>query len=52
MSACEISLFYEPTPLRLDDLDGSQLDVFFAVGIINPYGPILSLVAAAGKTTD
>ena len=52
MSACEISLFNEPTPLRLDDLDGSQLDVFFAVGIVNPYGPTLSLVAAAGKPAE
>ncbi len=52
MSACEISLFNEPAPLSLDDLDGSQLGIFFAVGIVNPYGPTLSLVAAAGMPAE
>jgi len=49
MSACQISLFDEPTLLSLDDLDGSALDVFFATGIVNPFGPTLSVVAAAGE---
>jgi len=52
MSACQISLFDEPTPLSLDDLDGSALDVFFATGIVNPFGPTLSVVAAAGEPSE
>jgi len=52
MSACEISLFDEPTPLDLNDLDGSPLDVFFATGIVNPFGPTLSVVAAAGEPSE
>lgn len=52
MSACQILLFDEPTQLSLDDLDGSALDVFFATGIINPFGPTLSLVAAAGEPAE
>ena len=50
MSACQFTLFDTPLPLVLDDLDGSELDVFFATGIVNPFGPTLSVVAAAGKT--
>ena len=52
MSACQISLFDEPTQLSLDDLDGSALDVFFATGIVNPFGPTLSVVAAAGEPAE
>ena len=52
MSACQISLFDEPTLLSLDDLDGSALDVFFATGIVNPFGPTLSVVAAAGEPAE
>lgn len=52
MSACQISLFDEPTPLSLVDLDGSSLDVFFATGIVNPFGPTLSVVAAAGEPSE
>ena len=52
MAACEISLFDEPTPLGLNDLDGSPLDVFFATGVVNPFGPTLSVVAAAGEPSE
>ena len=52
MSACQFSLFDEPTALSLDDLDGSSLDVFFATGIVNPFGPTLSVVAAAGEPSE
>jgi hypothetical protein len=52
MSAYKFTLFDTPLPLILDDLDGSDLDVFFATGIVNPFGPTLSIVAAAGKTAE
>ena len=52
MSACQFTLFDTPLPLALEDLDGSELDVFFATGIVNPFGPTLSVVAAAGKTAE
>jgi hypothetical protein len=48
MSTCQISLLYSPRALDLDDLDGSPLDVFFATGIVNPFGPTLTVVAAVG----
>ena len=49
MSACQITLYQTPMPLALDDLDGSLLDVFFATGILNPFGPTLSVVGAVGQ---
>lgn len=49
MSACQITLYKTPMPLALDDLDGSLLDVFFATGILNPFGPTLSVVGAVGE---
>lgn len=46
---CSIELYDKPVSTSLDDLDGSPLDVFCALGIVNPYGPTLTFVAAAGK---
>jgi hypothetical protein len=48
-SSCKITLNDPPFSLNLEDLDGSHLDVFFAYIIVNPYGPTLNFVAAAGE---
>ena len=45
---CTIELFEEPLYLTLDDIDDSYLQVYFAFGIVNPYGPTLTFVATAG----
>ena len=52
MSICKITLFDTPRPLVLEDLEGSALDVFFATGIVNPFGPTLTVVAAAGTPSE
>jgi len=51
-SSCKIKLKDTPFSLNLEDLDGSHLDVFFAYIIVNPYGPTLNFVAAAGEPTN
>lgn len=51
-SSCKITLFENPISLELDDLDGSNLDVFFAYGIVNPFGPTLTFVATASGNKD
>lgn len=48
---CSIELYDKPVSTSLEDLDGSPLDVFYALGIVNPFGPTLTVVAAAGKPT-
>jgi hypothetical protein len=45
---CSIELYDKPFSSSLEDLDGSELDIFFAMGIVNPFGPTLTFVAAAG----
>ena len=51
-SSCKITLFENPISLELDDLDGSHLNVFFAYGIVNPFGPTLTFVASASSNKD
>ena len=46
---CSIEMYAEPLETSLSDLDGAVLDVFFAHMIVNPFGPTLTFVAAAGK---
>ena len=46
---CSIEMYKEPLETLLSDLDGAVLDVFFAHLIVNPFGPTLTFVAAAGK---
>ena len=47
---CSIELYAEPLKTALSDLDGAVLDVFFAHMIVNPFGPTLTFIAAAGKS--
>jgi hypothetical protein len=42
-------MYPQPLETALSDLDGAVLDVFFAHMIVNPFGPTLTFVAAAGK---
>jgi hypothetical protein len=49
---CKITLLETPFSLNLEDLDGSHLDIFFALIIVNPYGPTISFIAAAGEPTN
>ncbi len=49
---CTIKLHAEPVRISLDDLDDSPLDIFFALGVVNPFGPTLTFVAAAGVATE
>ena len=52
MSApCSIQMFAEPITSSLEDIDGAELDVFYALVIINPFGPTLTFVASDGKST-
>jgi hypothetical protein len=46
---CSIELYDKPVSTSLEDLDGSPLDIFYALGIVNPFGPTLTFVAAAGN---
>jgi hypothetical protein len=46
---CSIEMYEEPLETSLGDLDGAVLDVFFAHMIVNPFGPTMNFVAAAGK---
>ena len=48
---CSIQMYAEPITASLEDLDGADLDVFYALAIINPYGPTLTFVASIGKST-
>jgi hypothetical protein len=48
-TACSIEMYVEPLETALIDLDGAVLDVFFAHMIVNPFGPTLTFVAAAGS---
>jgi hypothetical protein len=46
---CSIEMYAEPLETSLSDLDGVVLDVFFAYMNVNPFGPTMTFVAAAGK---
>jgi len=46
---CSIEMYARQLETSLSDLDGAALDVFFAHMIVNPSGPTITFVAAAGK---
>ena len=48
-TTCSIEMYPQPLETSLSDLDGAVLDVFFAYMVVNPFGPIMTFVAAAGK---
>ena len=48
---CSVQMYAEPITSSLEDLDGADLDVFYALVIINPFGPTLTFVASVGKST-
>ena len=50
-SACRVEMLPEPMEAALEDIESGPLDVFFALGIVNPFGPTLSFVGAAGKSS-
>lgn len=47
---CSVKMFAEPITSSLEDLDGAVLDVFYALVIINPFGPTLTFVASVGNS--
>lgn len=44
-------MYAEAIKSSLEDVDGADLDVFYALVIINPFGPTLTFVASVGKST-
>lgn len=48
---CAIEMYAEAIKSSLEDVDGADLDVFYALVIINPFGPTLTFVASVGKST-
>jgi hypothetical protein len=48
---CSVQMYSEPITSSLEDLDAANLDVFYALVIVNPFGPTLTFVASAGKAT-
>lgn len=48
---CTVQMYAEPITSSLEDLDGADLDVFYALVIVNPFGPTLTFVASVGKST-
>jgi hypothetical protein len=44
-----LQLYEMPIQATFDDVDDALLEVFFALGIVNPFGPTLSYVAAIGQ---
>src|SRR6267154_1284218 len=47
-SQCLIELLPERLPSSFEPIECARLDVFFALGIVNPVGPTFSFVAAVG----
>ena len=45
---CKIEIYSEAIEASLADLEGTPLDVFYALAIVNPFGPTLNFVAAVG----
>ena len=45
----ELKLHPKPIPASFDDVDDVSIEVFFALGIVNPHGPTLTYVAAIGE---
>ena len=48
---CSVQMYAEPITSSLEDLDEADLDVFYALVIVNPFGPTLTFVASVGKST-
>jgi hypothetical protein len=48
---CSVQMYAAPITSSLEDLDGAELDVFYALVIVNPFGPTLTFVASVGKST-
>ncbi len=46
---CSVEMYAEPIQSSFEDLDGAVLDVFYALVLVNPFGPTLTFVAAVGK---
>lgn len=44
-------MYAEAIKSSLEVVDGADLDVFYALVIINPFGPTLTFVASVGKST-
>ena len=47
---CSVQMYAEPITSSLEDLDGAELDIFYALVIVNPFGPTLTFVASVGKS--
>lgn len=47
---CSVKMYPEPIAFSLEDLDGAELDVFYALVIVNPFGPTFTFVASVGKS--
>lgn len=45
----EITIYPSPISASFDDVDDVAIEVFFALGIVNPHGPTLTYVAAIGE---
>ena len=48
---CSVQMYAKPITSSLEDLSGADLDVFYTLVIINPFGPTLTFVASVGKST-
>jgi hypothetical protein len=46
--ASELEIYGEPIESTLDDLIATDINVFFATVIVNPFGPTLTVMAAVG----
>jgi len=46
--ASELEIYAEPIESTLDDLIATDINVFFATVIVNPFGPTLTVMAAVG----
>lgn len=49
--SCSVQMYDEPITSLLEDLQGAELDIFYALIIVNPFGPTLTFVASVGKST-
>jgi len=48
VTRCEFHYFEKPVPHDIEDIENTQLEVFFALAIVNPFGPTLNLLASVG----
>ena len=45
----ELVIYERPLPATFEDVEDAELEVFFALGIVNPRGPTLTYLAAVGS---